>query len=349
MSPAPKKASGLSGRPVLATIGNTPLIPLSAIPEAHGVKARVLVKLESANPTGSLKDRIYLEMISKAIEGGVLRQGMEILEASTGNAGIACSYIGTLAGYPVNIVMPAGMSEERKRLIRAFGGRLIETPGGESDVDLCLDKIAAMQKENPGRYWFPDQFGNANNPAAHYRTTGPEIWRQSGGKVDCFLASVGTGGVLTGVGRFLRKKNRVVELYAAEPAEAPVLSKHRWGSHRIEGIGDGFVPDNLDVGMLAGVVAVSSDDSIEMARRLAKEEGIFCGISSGCNVAAALKVAKAHPELRYIVTMVNDSGDRYLSTELYGERKELNIPERSHGRLEETLARLADHRFEVLE
>jgi cysteine synthase A len=322
---------------------------LANIPKAERLTAKIFVKLESANPTGSLKDRIYLEMISKAIESGDLRPGMEILEASTGNAGISCSYIGSLAGYTVNIVMPEGMSAERKKLIRAFGGRIIETQGGESDVDLCLDKVAAMQKESPGKYWFPNQFANPNNPAAHYKTTGPEILRQRNGNIDCFLASVGTGGILTGVGRFLRSKSPSVRLYAVEPAEAPVLSKHEWGSHRIEGIGDGFVPDNLDVDLLTGVVVVSSDDSVKMARRLAKEEGIFCGISSGCNVAAAIKVARAHPELRNIVTVINDSVDRYLSTELFGERKVIQVPERDHRRLNESLDRLSTIKLEVLE
>ncbi len=340
--------STLDGRPMLAAVGNTPLIPLANIPQSEGVGAKILVKLESANPTGSLKDRIYLEMISRAIRERTLRPGMQILEASTGNAGIACAYIGSLAGYPVSIVMPQGMSEERKKLIRAFGGKVIETPGGESDVDLCLEKIKTMQIDNPGRYWFPNQFGNPSNPAAHFGTTGPEVWKQSGGKVDCFLASVGTGGALTGIGRFLKKQKPGVKLYAVEPSEAPVLSNQKWGWHRIEGIGDGFVPDNLDLEILTGVITVTSDESIEMARRLTREEGIFCGISSGCNGAAAIKLAKSHSGLKCIVTMVNDSGDRYLSTEPFGKRKELVIPDRSRASSESTFKRLAGHHFEVV-
>jgi len=315
---------------ILETIGNTPLLKLGKIPSQAGVEAEIYVKLEFYNPSGSLKDRIYREMITKAIERGDLRPGMEILEVSTGNAGIACSFVGTHLGYPVTIVMPEGMSEERKQLIRAFGGQLVFTPGGESDVDLSLKKAESMMTSNPGKYWFPNQFTNPDNILAHIKTTGPEIWEQTKGGVDCFVMSQGSGGTVTGVGRYLKQRSERIKVYTVEPSEAPVISEGRWGSHKIEGIGDGFIPRNLDLSTLDGVVTVSSDESIEMTRKLARLEGIFCGISSGCNVAAALKVAKKHPHLRKIVTLICDSGNRYLSTEVFGPPKKLTIPEREH-------------------
>ncbi len=315
---------------VFQTIGRTPLVSLRNIPRSEGVRARILVKLEYMNPTGSLKDRIYYEMITKAVERRDLRSGMEILEASTGNAGIACSFVGTTLGYKVTIVLPAGMSQERMKIIRAYGAEVINTPGGESDVDLSLKKIEELKSASPGKYWEPGQFGNRDNISAHYKTTGPEIWEQSGSKVDCFIASQGTGGTLTGVGRYLRKKRKKVALFAVEPSEAPILAHRKWGAHKIEGIGDGFVPRNLELSHLTGIVTTGSDESIEMARRLAREEGIFCGISSGCNVLAAIKVAKHHPEYKAIVTMVNDTGQRYFSTELCGETKHVEVPEREH-------------------
>ncbi len=255
---------------------------------------------------------------------------MEIPEASTGNAGISCAFVGTALGYKVTVVMPSGMSQEREKIIRAYGANVMTTPGAESDVDLCLKRIAELKRANPRKYWEPAQFSNPDNVAAHYKTTGPEIWEQTGGRVDCFLASQGTGGTLTGVGRFLKEKKKNVALYAVEPAEAPILSYRRWGTHKIEGIGDGFVPRNLDLSQLNGVITTSSEESIEMAKRLSREEGIFCGVSSGCNVIAAVKVAKKHPEFRTIATMVNDTGQRYFSTELCGEKKHVEIPEREH-------------------
>ena len=315
---------------IFLTIGRTPLVNLKKIPSVEDVRARVLVKLEYMNPTGSLKDRIYFEMITKAIRRGSLKPGMEILEASTGNAGIACSFVGTTLGYKVTVVMPEGMSRERQKIVRAYGANIITTPGGESDVDLCLRKIEELKKSSPGKYWEPGQFSNKDNLSAHYKTTGPEIWEQSGGNIDCFLASQGTGGTLTGVGRFLKEKDEEIALYAVEPREAPILSRRQWGTHKIEGIGDGFVPRNLDLSRLKGIITACSDESIEMARTLSRVEGIFCGISSGCNVVAAIKVARKHPELRTIVTMINDTGQRYFSTELCGEKKHVDVPERQH-------------------
>ena len=336
---------------IFQLIGRTPLIKLKKISEENGIASAILGKLEFFNPTGSLKDRIYYEMITKGIESGELKPGMEIIEASTGNAGIACSFIGHILGYRVTIVMPKGMSEERVKMIRAFGGNVIFTEGGESDVDLDIKRIMEIIDANPGKYWWVDQYTNPNNPNAHYKTTGPEIWEQTDGKIDCFLASTGTGGTLTGMGKFLKKKNPNIRFYAVEPAEAPMLSKRNWGSHKIEGIGDGFVPRNLDLSLLTGIITTTSEEAVEMAKRMALEEGIFCGISSGCNIAAAIKVAKRRPELKSIVTMINDSGQRYFSTELCGEKKELEIPIREHSLDEYTVKELDKYqaKWEIIE
>jgi len=323
-------ASAKSMNSTLEMIGRTPMVRLKKIPDEEGLKQNIFAKVEFVNPTGSHKDRIYYEMIARAIERGVLKPGMEILEVSTGNAGAACAFVGGLLGYKVTIVMPIGMSRERMSLIRAYGAAIITTPGAESDVDLCVRKVAGLKEANPGRYWEPDQYNNPDNVNAHYKGTGAEIWQQVNGKVDCFVASQGSGGTITGVGRFLREKNPDVLLYAVEPREAPMLSRRLWGSHKIEGIGDGFVPRNLDLSILNGVVATTSEEAIRMAHRLSTREGLFCGISSGCNVAAAVKIAEKHTELSSIVTMVNDSGQRYFSTELCGEKKEVEIPQREH-------------------
>lgn len=315
---------------MLDTIGRTPLVKLNTIPLKEDIACDILGKIEWFSPTGSLKDRIYYEMITGAIKNNDLTPGMEILETSTGNAGIACAFVGKLLGYKVTVVMPEGMSEERKKIIAAYGADLIYTPGAESDVDLCLEKTAQLKKEHPGKYWEPGQYTNSYNVQAHYMNTGPEIWEQTNGHVDAFIASQGTGGTLTGVGTFLREKNPGINLYALEPVEAPMLAEREWGSHKIEGIGDGFIPRNLDVSMIDGIILTTSEEAITMAKRLAREEGMFCGISSGCNVAGAVKLARKHPDLQVIVTMINDTGQRYFSTELCGEEKDVVIPERDH-------------------
>lgn len=339
-----------AAKSVLNLIGNTPMVRLNKIPGEEGVKANVWCKLEYFNPTGSLKDRPYREMILNAVKRGELKPGMEILEASTGNAGIACAFIGTLLGYKVTIVMPEGMSEERKKIIRVFGGDIVFTPGAESDVDLCLEKIREMLEREPGRYWVPGQYDNPDNVAAHYKTTGPEIWRQLRGRVDAFVATQGTGGTITGVGRYLKRRRKKIKIYAGEPSEAPLLSERRWGSHRIEGIGDGFVPRNLDLSILDGVITVSSEEAVEMTKRLIREEGIFCGISSGANVAMAIKLAQKHPELKNIATMINDNAYRYYSTAVFGVEKELEIPEREHPMDEYTREQLDKYqpRWEII-
>lgn len=313
---------------ILDTIGRTPTVKLRRV--GGEVSAEILVKLEYFSPSGSLKDRIYHAMITEAERRGDLRPGMTILECSTGNAGIACSFVAAVKGYACVIVMPEGMSEERRKLDQAYGAEVIFTPGGESDVDLALERLAEIRAQEPDRYWVPAQFDNFDNVEAHYRTTGPELWEQMEGRLDAYVATQGTGGSLSGIGRFLREKNPSLELYAVEPAECPLLSRRKWGPHAIEGIGDGFVPRVLDLSLLTGVVTTTSAEALAMAQRLAREEGIFCGVSSGGNVAAALKLARAQPRLRRVATIINDSGQRYFSTALCGEEKHVAIPDREH-------------------
>ena len=325
--------------------GMTPLLRLSRV--AQGPQ-ELCAKLEFMNPTSSLKDRILRHMVLRAEERGDLRPGMTILEASTGSTGIATAMIGAVRGYPVVVVMPQGMSEERKACMRAYGAELVLTPGAESDVDLCLEKVEQLKRENPGRFWEPAQFSNQDNVEAHYLTTGPEIWEQTEGRVDVFVASQGSGGTVSGVGKLLKERNPRAQVYAVEPAECPILSGGGWGPHLIEGIGDGFIPDNLDLDYVDGVVTVSSQESIDMAGRLAREEGVFCGISSGCNVAAANKLSLALPDSTFIVTMINDTGMRYFSTPLFGQEGPSDIPERPHAVREADTLELARRNLRVV-
>jgi cysteine synthase A len=329
-------------------VGRTPLVRLSRV--AAEIRPALYVKLEWYGATGSLKDRIYLHMFDRALARGDLRPGMTVLECSTGNAGIACAWVAAVKGFPCTIVMPEGMSDERKKIMRAYGAALVFTPGGESDVDLALRHLQEIRAGAPERYWVPGQFDNPDNVQAHVLTTGPEIWEQMDGRMGAFVDAQGSGGTLTAVGRYLRERDPGVRLYAVEPAECALLAHRQWGHHGIEGIGDGFVPANLDVGILTGVITTTTDESVAAARRLAAEEGIFCGISSGCNVAAALKLGRRHPELSSIVTMVNDTGQRYFTTPLCGEAKSVEIPEREHPLDEHTKQELDrfQSRWEIL-
>jgi cysteine synthase A len=324
------ESNGKIHESILDAIGRTPLVRLNKIPALSGIDCEILGKIEYFSPSGSLKDRIYLNMFELAEERGDLRPGMTVLECSTGNAGIGCSFVAAVKGYPCIIVMPEGMSEERKMLDIAYGSTMVYTSGGESDVDLALRKLDEIRSQDPKKYWVPAQFDNPDNVQAHYTTTGPEIWEQTDGGLDAFIATQGTGGTITGVGRYLRERADWIKLYAIEPAECPLLSRRTWGPHGIEGIGDGFVPLNLDVSLLDGIITTTTAEAIEMARTLAAKEGIFCGISSGSNVAAAVKLAKRHPEIKRIVTMINDTGQRYFSTPLCGVQKHVEIPERPH-------------------
>jgi cysteine synthase A len=331
---------------ILDAAGLTPLVRLRRV--TGDLEAEISIKVEYFGPSQSVKDRILPVMVHAAEERGELTAGMRLIEGTTGNTGIATSMVGAALGYPVTIVMPAGMSKERQKAIVAYGAELLLTPGAESDVDLVLEKVSALKREHPGLYWEVGQFSNADNIAAHYDTTGPELWEQTGGRIEAFVASQGTGGTLTGVATYLKEQNSAVVAFAVEPAECPILAGGGWGPHLIEGIGDGFIPDNLHLDVLDGVVEVTSEESIVMARRLAREEGIFCGISSGCNVVAAKKLARAKPELRYICTMVNDNGLRYLSTELTGDVAPLEVPDREHHIDEVDRRKLDAHPLEVI-
>ncbi len=333
---------------IASAVGCTPMVRLARV--AAGVPADLYLKLEWYGPSGSLKDRIYLHMFERAEARGDLRAGMRVLECSTGNAGIACAFVSAVKGYPCTIVMPEGMSDERKKIMRVYGATLVFTPGGESDVDLALRRLTELRATAPETYWVPGQFENGDNIEAHYQSTGPEIWEQCGGRLGAFVAAQGSGGTLTGVGRYLREQDSGVKLYAVEPAECALLARRQWGPHGIEGIGDGFIPDNLDVALLTGVITTTTEESVEMARRLASEDGIFCGVSTGCNVAAAIKLARRHPDLGSIVTMANDTGQRYFSTPLCGAQKAVEVPEREHP-LDLRTAELLDryqHGWEVL-
>jgi cysteine synthase A len=329
-------------RPVdtlLDTIGATPLVRLARV--APGVE--LFAKIEWFGPTGSVKDRIYARMLGEAERRGELRPGMTIIECTTGNAGIACAAVAAIKGYPCTIVMPEGMSAERKRMIEAYGAELVLTPGAGTDIDLALQRMREIVEADPGRYHFPAEFENPDNPAAQ-GVSGEEIWEQTRGVVGAVVAAQGTGGWITGAARALKSHDPATLAYAVEPAECPLISEERWGTHGVPGIGDGIVPANLDLSLMDGIVVVETEHALEMARRLAREEGILCGPSSGMNVVASMKVAEKHPELASVVTVVADTGQRYLSGELFGERAEVPEPERDHAIDAATIAMLRRHR-----
>lgn len=325
---------------LLHAIGRTPLVRLARVAPAG---LELLVKIEWYGPTGSVKDRIYAHMIEQAEARGDLRPGMTIIECTTGNAGIACSAVAAVKGYDCVIVMPEGMSSERKRMIAAYGAELVLTPGAGTDIDLALARMREIVSSDPDRYFFPGEFENPDNPGAQ-TVSGEEIWEQTGGAVDAVVAAQGTGGWITGVTRALKAHDPTLRAYAVEPAECPLISAERWGTHGVPGIGDGIIPPNLDLALIDGVVTATTDEALGMARRMAREEGMLCGPSSGINVVAALKVAAAHPELRRIVTVVADTGQRYLSGELFGERLAVEEPERTHEIDGSTLLRLHANR-----
>jgi cysteine synthase A len=329
----------LAASSLLDTIGRTPLVRLARV----APRFELLAKVEWFGPTGSVKDRIYAHMLSRAEERGELRPGMTIIESTTGNAGIACAAVAAIKGYACTVVMPEGMSPERRTMIEAYGAQLVLTPGAGTDIDLALARLREIVAADPARYYFPGEFENPDNPAAQ-EVSGVEIWEQAEGRVDAVVASQGTGGWITGVTRALKARVPGVVAYAVEPAECPLISEQRWGTHGVPGIGDGIIPRNLDLALLDGIVTVSTEDSLEMARRLAREEGLLCGPSSGMNVVAASKVAAAHPELRRIVTVICDTGQRYLSGELFGERTQVDEPERDHTPEPDILEQVAAHR-----
>ena len=299
-------------------IGGTPLLRLSNIKEKEGLCADVFAKLEYLNPAGSAKDRAALYMIDEAEKSGRLKKGSVIIEPTSGNTGIGLACIGALRGYRVIIVMPDSMSEERKKLMKAYGAELILTDG-----KLGMAGAIAKANELAGSFensFIPDQFGNKDNAKAHYETTGPEIYGDTDGKVDIFVAGVGTGGTITGVGRFLKEKNEKIKIVAVEPKGSAVLSGKAAGAHGLQGIGAGFIPSVLDVSVIDEIIAVSEQEAYSSARSLAKNEGVLCGISSGAALFAATVLAKDRAnEGKNIVVLLPDTGDRYLSTDLFNE------------------------------
>jgi len=300
------------------TVGNTPLVRLRFL--AEGLRGEVLLKLESRNPLGSVKDRIAVSMIRAAEEEGVLKPGMCIVEPTSGNTGIGLAFVGASRGYRVTLTMPDTMSVERRTLLKALGAEVVLTPGKEG-MKGAVKKAEELMKERKDCY-MPQQFRNPANPRVHYETTGPEIWRAAGKKVDAFVAGIGTGGTLTGAGRYLRERNPSVYIAGVEPAASPVLSGGEPGPHKIQGIGAGFVPAVLDTGIYDEIVRVREEDAFATARRLAVEEGILAGISSGANVWAALELLRRE-EFRgkTIVTLAPDTGERYLSTSLFAAER----------------------------
>lgn len=297
-------------------IGRTPLVRINRM--GKGLPGTILAKIEGRNPAASVKCRIGANMIWDAEKSGKLKPGMHVVEPTSGNTGIALAFVCAAKGYPLTLTMPETMSVERRAMLKAFGADLILTPGadGMPGAIAKAEELAAS-----GNYFMPQQFKNPANPEIHFKTTGPEIFNDTDGKVDIFIAGVGTGGTITGVSRYLKNEKKLpLKSIAVEPTESPVLSGGKPGRHRIQGIGAGFIPEILDVKLIDEVIQISSDESFEVARRLMREEGISCGISCGAAMAAALKVA-ARPESagKNIVVILPDSGERYLSTPLFGD------------------------------
>lgn len=299
---------------ILETIGNTPLIKLNRLTE--GIEATVLVKLEKNNPAASVKDRLALAMIEQAEKDGLLKPNSKIIEPSSGNTGVGLAMLCAVKGYDLTIVMPDSVSSERAMMIKAYGANVVLTPGagGMKGSIAKADQLAAEYEDS----FIPMQFSNSANAPMHRRTTAEEIWRDTDGEVDIFVAGVGTGGTVTGVSQGLYAHNPNIKSYAVEPEESSVISGGAPGPHKIQGIGAGFIPEVLDMSLIEEVLTVDAEDAFDIARRLTKEEGIICGISSGANVKAALDVAK-RPENRgkTVVTIICDTGERYLSTPLF--------------------------------
>ena len=299
-------------------IGGTPLLELVHIEAREGLDAKILAKLEYLNPAGSVKDRIAKAMIDDAESRGLLKKGSVIIEPTSGNTGIGLASVAAARGYRIIIVMPETMSVERRQIMKAYGAELVLSEGSKG-MKGAIAKADELAREIPGSY-IPGQFVNPANPAAHRASTGPEIWQDTDGKVDIFAAGVGTGGTLTGVGSYLKERNPKIKIVAVEPASSPVLSEGVSGSHKIQGIGAGFVPEVLDTGVYDEVIAVGNDDAFAAGKLVGKSEGILAGISSGAAVWAAIELAK-RPENKgkTIVTLLPDTGNRYLSTPLFAD------------------------------
>ncbi len=297
-------------------IGNTPLLELTRIEEKYGLKARVLAKVEYFNPAGSVKDRIAKAMIETAEKDGSLKPGSTIIEPTSGNTGIGLAAIAAAKGYKLIIVLPETMSVERRNIIKAYGAEIVLTDGSKG-MKGAIEKAGELHAQIENSF-IPSQFENPANPRAHYETTGPEIWNDTDGEVDVFIAGVGTGGTLSGAGKYLKEKKAGVKVVAVEPATSPVLSEGKAGAHKIQGIGAGFVPATLDTGIYDEIIPVPNEVSFETGKELAKTEGFQVGISSGAALWAALEVAKRpESEGKTIVVLLPDSGDRYYSTDLF--------------------------------
>ena len=299
-------------------IGHTPLLELTHIEKEYGLKAKILAKLEYFNPAGSVKDRIAKHMIDDAEKSGKLKPGATIIEPTSGNTGIGLASVAAARGYKIIIVMPETMSVERRQIMKGYGADLVLTEGSKG-MKGAIDKADQLAKEIPGS-WIAGQFVNPANPATHFASTGPEIWEDTDGNVDYFIAGVGTGGTITGVGKYLKSKKESVKIIAVEPATSPVLSKGTSGAHKIQGIGAGFVPDVLDTKVYDEVIAVENEDAFEYGKLAGHKEGFLVGISSGAAIKAAIDVAK-RPESqgKTIVVLLPDNGDKYLSTPLFAD------------------------------
>lgn len=303
---------------VAELIGGTPLLKANNFIKANGLKANILVKLEYLNPAGSVKDRIAKAMIEEAEKAGKINKDTVIIEPTSGNTGIGLASFAAARGYRAILTMPETMSVERRNLLKAYGAEIVLTDGAKG-MKGAIAKAEELAKETPGAF-IPSQFTNQANPAAHFATTGPEIWQDTDGKVDAFVAGVGTGGTLTGVGRYLKQQKADVYVVAVEPETSPVLSKGQAGPHKIQGIGAGFVPETLDQKVYDEVLPIANEEAFKYGREFAHKEGVLVGISSGAALAAAVKLAK-RPEFegKNIVVLLPDTGDRYLSTELFAE------------------------------
>lgn len=297
-------------------IGKTPLVRIDGFSRKRGIKANILVKLEYLNPAGSVKDRVAAAMMDDAESKGLIKKGAVIIEPTSGNTGIGLAAVAASRGYKVMLTMPDTMSIERRKLLAAYGAEIVLTDG-KGGMSAAIDKANELAKSIPGSF-IAGQFENPANPEAHYKTTGPEIWQDTDGKVDFFVAGVGTGGTLTGVGKYLKSKNPGVKVTAVEPASSPLLSKGMSGAHGLQGIGANFVPKTLDTSVYDEVIAVTEEQAYEMGRALAREEGILVGISSGAALyAAVLTALRPENEGKNIVVLLPDTGDRYLSTPMF--------------------------------